>query len=210
MPTILKLHMRRGRPERFLVTLDDDQEIILSPEIVLKYGIAPQREYSTKTFLEILEEDALRQAKDQAMRFLSRRPHSRFELIRKMREKGFRTDIIQRALNELEKVDLVNDLDFTRAFILNELQLRPVSRYLLAQKLHQRGIRRELYESLLDELLSEEQEMEMARTLVEKFIKTHSWEKGQKLREKLLRFLQSKGFSWEQIRQVVPSFDNDQ
>jgi len=210
MPTILKLHMRRGRPERFLVTLDDDQEIILSPEIVLKYGIAPQREYSTKTFLEILEEDALRQAKDQAMRFLSRRPHSRFELIRKMREKGFRTVIIQRALNELEKVDLVNDLDFTRVFILNELRLRPVSRYFLAQKLHQRGIRKELYEPLLDELLSEEQEMEMARVLVDKFLRTHSREKGQKLREKLLRFLQAKGFDWEQIRQVVPSFDNNQ
>ncbi|UCF64406.1 MAG: regulatory protein RecX [bacterium] len=201
--------MRRGRPERFIVTLDDEQEIILTPEIVLKYGIAPQREYSTETFLDILEEDALRQAKDQAMRYLSRRPHSRFELIRKMREKGFRMVIIQKALDELEKIDLVNDRDFARAFILNELRLRPVSRYLLTQKLNQRGIQKELYELLLDELQTEEQELELARMLADKFLKSHSREKGQKLREKLLRFLQTKGFNWEQIRQIVPSLDND-
>jgi len=190
--------------------LDDAQEIILTPEIVLKYGIAPQREYSHETLLEILEEDALRQAKDQALRYLSRRPHSRFELMRKMREKGFRQVIIARALDELEKVNLVNDADFARAFIQNETRLRPVSRLLLAQKLNQRGIHREQYEPLLDELLSDEQEIEMARDLAEKFLKTHPREKDQKLREKLLRFLQAKGFTWEQIRQVVPSMDNEQ
>jgi regulatory protein len=210
MLTITKMQMRRGRPERFIVTLDHDQEIILTPEIVLKYSLAPQQEYSDEAFLAILEEDALRQAKDQALRYLTRRSHSRLELLRKMRGKGFPTTTINQALDELEKVDLVNDEEFTRLFILNELRLRPVSRMLLIQKLIQRGISRGLYEPLLEELFSEEQELEMARELAEKFIKTHSQDKGQKLREKLLRFLQGKGFIWEQIRQAVPSMDNDQ
>ena len=210
MPTIKDMYMRRGRPERFIVTLDDEQEIILTPEIVLKYSIAPRQEYSDETFLEILEEDALRQAKDQALRYLTRRPHSRLELVRKMRDKGFRTAIINLALDELEKVDLVNDENFTRLFILNELRLRPVSRMLLVQKLNQRGVSRELYEPFLDEMFSEEQELEMARKLAKKYIKTHSLVKGQKLREKLIRFLQGKGFNWEQIRQAVPSMNNGQ
>ena len=210
MPIITDMKMRRGRPERFIITLDDEQELILTPEIVLKYSIAPQREYTEQAFLEILEEDARRQAKDQALRYLTRRPHSRLELLRKMREKGFRTTVINLALDELEKVDLVNDKDFTHLFILNELRLRPVSRVLLAQKLIQRGIARDLYEPLLDEMFSEQQELEMARELSEKFIKTHSQNKGQKLREKLVRFLQGKGFNWEQIRQVIPQMNNDQ
>jgi regulatory protein len=204
------MQMRRGRPERFVITLDDDQQIVLTPEIVLKYSIAPQQEYSDEAFLEILEEDAMRQAKDQALRYLTRRPHSRRELMRKMREKGFRTTIINRALDELEKVDLVNDKEFTRLFILNELRLRPVSRMLLVQKLIQRGISQDLFKPFLDELLSEEQELQMARELAEKFVKTHSREQGQKLQQKLVRFLQGKGFNWEQIRQAVPSISNEQ
>lgn len=201
--------MRRGRPERFIITLDDEQVLILTPEIVLKHSIAPQREYTEQAFLEILEEDALRQAKDQALRYLTRRPHSRSELLRKMREKGFRTVIIKRALDELEKVDLVNDQDFARLFILNELRLRPVSRMLLIQKLTQRGIPKDIYETLLNDMFSEAQEMEMARELTEKFIKTHSRDTGKKLREKLVRFLKGKGFNWEQIRQAIPSINND-
>jgi regulatory protein len=204
------MKMRRGRPERFIVTLDDEQEIILTPEIVLKYSIAPQRKYTEQAFLEILKEDAIRQAKDQALRYLTRRPHSRLELLRKMREKRFRTAIINLALDELEKVDLVNDEDFTHLFILYELRLRPVSRMLLAQKLIQRGIPKDLYEPLLNEMFSEQKELEMARELAEKFIKTHSLDKGQKLREKLVRYLQGKGFNWDQIRQALPAMDNDQ
>jgi regulatory protein len=203
------MKMRRGRPERFIITLDDDQQIILTPEIVLKYSIAPSQEYTDEAFLEILEEDALRQAKDQALRYLTRRPHSRLELLRKMREKGFRTSVINRALDELEKVDLVNDKNFTRLFIQNEIRLRPLSRMLLIQKLIQKGISRDLYESILDELFSEDQELQMARKLTDKFIQTHSHVKGTKLREKLLRFLQGKGFTWEQIRQVIPSMNDD-
>jgi regulatory protein len=197
------MHLRRGRPERFIITLEDEQELIFTPEIVLKYSFTPEKEFTDQQFLEILEEDQLRQAKDQAMRYLTRRSHSRIELIRKMREKGYRLNIINSALDELEKVDLVNDIVFTRQFIKTEIQLRPVSRRLLIQKLGQRGINRELYEPLLEELFSEELEQEMLRTLSKKFLASHSKDTGQKLREKLLRFLQGKGFNWEQIRQVI-------
>jgi regulatory protein len=207
MPIIKNMHLRRGRPERFIVTLDDDQELIFTPEIVLKYRFSPEIEFSDHQFLQILEEDQLRQAKDQAMRYLTRRSHSRTELIRKMREKGYRLKIINQALDELQTVDLVNDENFARQFIQNEIQLRPVSRRLLIQKLLQRGISKELYDPLLEELFSESLEQEMLQTLTQKFLRTHTKDTGQKMREKLLRFLQGKGFSWEQIRQVV---DNEQ
>jgi regulatory protein len=137
------------------------------------------------------------------MRYLTRRAHSRLELVRKMREKGYRLKVINQALDELEKVDLVNDETFTRQFILNEIQLRPGSRRLLIQKLRQRGISQDLYEPLLEELFSQELEQEMLQTLTGKFLATHTRDSGQKLREKLLRFLQGKGFSWEQIRPVI-------
>ena len=207
MPIIKNMHLRRGRPERFIVSLDDDQDLIFTPEIVLKYRFSPEIEFSDHQFLQILEEDQLRQAKDQAMRYLTRRSHSRTELIRKMREKGYRLKIINKALDELQTVDLVNDENFTRQFIQNEIQLRPVSRRLLIQKLLQRGISKELYDPLLEELFSESLEQEMLQTLTRKFLRTHTKDTGQKKREKLLRFLQGKGFSWEQIRQVV---DNEQ
>ncbi len=209
MPVIKHMHMHRGRQERFIITLEDEQELVLTPEIVLKYGIAPQKDFSEQQFVQILQEDSIRQAKDQALRYLTLRPHSRVELTRKMREKGFRREVIDHTLDALEKIELVNDEDFARLYIQNELRLRPVGRLLLSQKLAQRGIPRELYEPLLIELFTEEQEIEIARQLTAKFRKSHTRDKGQKLREKLVRYLQGKGFTWEQIRRVIDSREEE-
>lgn len=203
MPTILAMHMRRGRPERFVVTTDEEQEFMLTPEIVLKHGIAPRKEFSDEEFLQILEEDARRQAKDQALRYLSIRPHSRQELSRKLREKGYRKDVVEATLADLERLELVNDEQFARLFIQNELRLRPIGRAMLRQKLLTRGIPREMCDNLLDELFPEELEREFIRQLAEKFLKHKSHLTPAKRREKLVRFLQGKGFLWEHIREVL-------
>ncbi len=203
MPVIVHIRMRRGRPERFIVELDDEQEVVLTPETVLKHGISPGREFSDRDFLQILREDNLRQAKDQALRYLGIRPHSRRELERKMREKGYRPPVIRQALDDLEKLDLVNDTRFARLFVQNELNLRPASRMLLSQKLASRGIPREISEPLLTELLPPDIELKIARQLAEKFIRSNSRYQGKKLKEKLVRYLQGKGFHWEHIQQVM-------
>jgi regulatory protein len=205
MPVIKQMKMRRGRPERFIITLEEGEELVMSPEIVLKFGLSPGNSFSDDEFLKILRDDSIRQAKDQALRYLTVRPHSRRELWRKLREKGHRREVIDQVLDQLENVDLVNDEQFTRLFIQNELRLRPAGKMLLIQKLVQRGIPREMYEPLLNELLSEAEEMEIARSLAKKFVKSHSRAKGDKLKEKLVRYLQGKGFHWEQIKQVVPA-----
>jgi regulatory protein len=203
MPTIFAMKMRRGRPERFIIELEDEVEVVLTPETVLKYGLALGREFSDDEFLEILQEDSIRQAKDQALRYLANRPHSRTELVRKMRQKGFRNRVIDQALDDLEKIDLINDEDFTRLYILNELRLRPCGKLLLSSRLAEKGIARDLYEPLLNKLFSIDKELEIANRLMKKFIKTHSRDQGRKLQEKLVRYLQSKGFTWEIIQLVM-------
>ncbi len=203
MPTITDMRMRRGRPERFIVTVDEEMEFVLTPEIVLQYGIAPQREFSEEEFQRLLEEDALRQAKDQAMRYLANRPHSRKELFQKMYRKGYRKAVIDQALDQLEKLDLVNDQAFARLFIQDQIKRGGVSRSLLRHKLLEKGIARELIQQLLDELLPPEKEQELAREAAEKYQRTHPNLSGKALREKQVQHLQRLGFPWEQIRMVV-------
>jgi regulatory protein len=186
-----------------VVTTEDEQEFVLTPEIVLKYSIAPRKEFTDEEFIQILEEDALRQAKDQALRYLSIRPHSRQELFRKMREKGYRKPVIEQVLADLERLDLVNDEQFARLFIQNELRLRPAGRALLKQKLLSRGIPQPLCDRLLSELFPESLELEFVHRLAEKFLKHKEHLPPTKRREKLVRYLQSKGFHWEQIQEVV-------
>ncbi|RMI27597.1 MAG: regulatory protein RecX [Calditrichaeota bacterium] len=203
MPRILHIQFRRGRPERFLVQWDTGEEQLFSPEICLKYGFAPGKEFSGEALAGILHEDAVQQAKDQALRYLTYRPHSRQELLRKTVQKGYPPEAVEEALDALEKVDLVNDETFARLFIENELLLRPCGRRLLKEKLLAKGVSPELFEPLLEEAYAQKSEERIAGELAAKFLAKHSRPLPEALRERLIRYLQRRGFSWEVIRWVL-------
>lgn len=202
MVRILHIKLRRGRPERFLVTLEDESELIFSPETVLKYQFHPEKEFSQEEFRAILKEDSGIRAKDQALRYLEMRPHSEREIRQKLRRKGYSAASIDTAVGRLRRIDLLNDEQFARLFIQNELRLRPCGKQLLRQKLFARGIPRELGDPLLEKYYDEFPEERVARKLADKYLRGKRWEPRKK-REKLVRFLQGKGFSWEVIREVV-------
>ena len=124
MPQITHIEFRRRKPQRFIVQFDDDEVHTFSPETALKHGFVLEKEFSDEEFLEIIREDSIRRAKDQVLRYLEVRPHSRRELTLKLLRKSYRKETIDTALTDLEKVDLINDEKFSRQFIENEL--RPI------------------------------------------------------------------------------------
>jgi len=203
MPQITQIEFRRRKPQRFIVHFDDADVHTFSPETALKHGFVLEKEFSDEEFFEIIKEDSIRRAKDQVLRYLEIRPHSRKELTLKLQRKSFRKEIIESALSDLEKVDLINDEKFTRQFIHNELILRPGSKKLLRSKLIQRGVAAEIFEPILNEVYEKQDEGQIALQIARKFLKIQSNLKGERRKEKLVRHLVNKGFDWEVIDLVM-------
>lgn len=207
MPKITNIEFRRRKPERFIVHFDDDEVHTFSPETALKHGFVMEKEFSEDEFFEIIKEDSIRRAKDQALRYLEIRPHSKKELMTKLLRKSFPREIIETALSDLKKVDLINDQIFTHQFIRNELNLRPGSKKLLRSKLIQKGVTSEIFEPILDKFYEQEDEEKIALQIAQKFLKTQGKLKADKRKEKLIRHLLNKGFDWEVIDSVVKEKD---
>ena len=203
MPKVVHIEFKRRRPERFVVYFDDGEGYLFSPETVVKYGVSIDREFSETAFLEMLNEDGIRRAKDQMLRYLSRRPHSRRELLLKTLQKGYEASQIEAGLDDLARLDLVDDARFARQFIQNEQLLRPCGKNLLREKLRQRGISREIFEPILAECLDEHPETAAIAEVVGKFLSRNSRLTPEKRYEKLIRYLQAKGFEWQLIREAV-------
>ncbi len=186
-----------------MILWDSGEEMVFSPETVLRYGMAIGKEFTEEEMLQILQEDALRRAKDQALRYLENRFHSRRELFQKLRRKGYAPKIIEQALQELQAVDLINDAEFASLYIQNELKFRPCGKRLLRQKLYEKGIAPEIFEPLLKKAYSGDAETQIAEVVFEKFMRVNRRLSGNRLREKLIRHLQSKGFDWDVIQHVL-------
>ncbi|RMG67469.1 MAG: hypothetical protein D6715_04715 [Calditrichaeota bacterium] len=204
MPTIVDIEFRRSRPERFIVHLDSGEVHVVSPETALKYGFALNRRFEESELYRILDEDEVRRAKDQALRYLENRPHSRHELMMKLRRKGYRQQAARQALAELEKVNLIDDRAYARLYIESELKRSPCSRTVLRHRLREKGIAPEVSEALLEEFFSALSEEELARQVAEKFLRTNRHLAPLKQKQRLIRLLQSRGFSWEVIETLLP------
>ncbi len=128
-----------------------------------------------------------------AIDYLARREYSAFELKQKLLLKGFEDFEINALLFELAKKDIQSDERFTQSFIRSRLN-QGKGKILITQDLKQKGI------SEFD--LSNYDFFELAQQVKLKKFGEHP-PKNNKEKAKQIRFLQSRGFGFDEIRAAV-------
>ena len=139
-----------------------------------------------------------------AMDYLSRREHATHELFQKLLAKGeYEADDISVALARLTDQDLLSDERFTEAFI-DQRSNRGSGPLKIRAELRQKGISDAMIETFLDE-----RNVLWCKNAQAVYLKKYGLERPSELKEKMRqsRFLQSRGFSGEQIRYAMR--DND-
>jgi regulatory protein len=142
-----------------------------------------------------------------ALRFLATRPRTEKEIRSKLESKEFGEEEIRKTLADLAAAHLVDDLEFTRAFLRDARALRPAGAIQIKRKLLLLGVARETIEQVVREDLPPETEAEAARALAEKFLRrsrgSERPEPPEKRRARLAAFLGRKGYSWDIIQRIL-------
>ncbi|HYC79747.1 MAG TPA: regulatory protein RecX [Candidatus Binatia bacterium] len=125
-------------------------------------------------------------AYNQAIKYLSMRSHTVFELRNKLLRKNFEKNIIAQVLKDLVETKYLNDRDFAHTFVQNLIKYKTFGYYGIKMKLRQRGISDEIAEDVLGEELDHETEKKIAEKAISK--------SGKKDKEKLMMMLKRKGF----------------
>jgi regulatory protein len=135
-----------------------------------------------------------------AASLLSRRAHSKAELRRKLRPKGFSSEEIEAALSELERLGFLNDASFANA-LTDELHERGCGSRKISSTLARRGVARELAKEALDGVPSRDgakDELSSAIDALARKLKTFEREPDFRKRKlKAMRFLAARGFGGE-------------
>ncbi len=140
-------------------------------------------------------------AYDQAVKYLSLRIHTAFELRIKLKRKKFESGDIEDALQRLIELKYINDEDFARVFVQNLIKYKTFGYYGIKNKLRQRGIEDRVTNEILEEELDIEAEMKIAIRAVRKSSK--------KEKIKLMQMLARKGFRSQVISAVVGQFSEE-
>jgi len=199
MARITKLERQKGAAGRISVFVDGRFLIGLSVKAVRELELGVGLEVTDKLHSEIIRTAAL----ESAIMSLSRREHSRAELAAKLRQKGYADRIVKSTLDELQERGYLDDRRFARLWIERRSVHHPRGRRLLALELEQKGVSAELAREALAEDFSEASEREVLINLVRKRLRTLSGSDPQVFQRRLLAFLARRGFSYDDIRQVL-------
>lgn len=139
----------------------------------------------------------------QAQAILSGRARTEAEMRDKLARKGFTVSQIEPVIHWLYQHKLLNDEGFAREYVTGVLQGRAVGPRWILQKLYQKKVPPAIASMVLGELFTPERERELVRTAAKRWQGRQA--KGVDML-KLSRFLLSRGFSPEVVRECVGEF----
>lgn len=135
-------------------------------------------------------------AMQDALKLLTYRPRSVYELILRLQKKGHSQASAAKTAAKLEEWGYLNDKKFAEDWIRNRLLNKPMGKIRLRQELKLKGISRDIIEAKLEEAFAEVSEFETASRLAcSKLKKPDDW-------GKVAGLLKRRGFSYEIIRSI--------
>lgn len=202
MPTITDIspQKKKGRVNLFI---DGEFFCGLFEEVIARNNLKVGQKISQKELLKILEEDQLLKAKEIAQRFLSFRPRTEKEVETKLKEKEFHPHIIQKTIQYLKQIGLLDDKKFAELWLADRASLKPSGVYKLQRELKEKGVPEKIIKEVLSKFENSEQEEKLALKALEKKIALYQNLPLLQKKKKIYDFLVRRGFSFKTIKKVL-------
>jgi regulatory protein len=155
--------------------------------------------YSDEQITELKQRDLEEVSYRHALRLISRRPRSEFELRRNFVRREVPVEIQDKILLRMREADLVDDLAFARAWVENRLAFRPRSARTLKDELRKKGVPREAIETALEDYDDERAAYQAAQKAARRW-RASDWEE---FRQRVGAYLARRGFVYSLISPVV-------
>jgi regulatory protein len=197
--TITALVAQKKNPDRVNVYLDGKFAFGLAAieAVRLRRG-----QVLTEADIERLQTaDDVEKAREKALRFLGNRPRSEWEVRQNLLKAGYGNETLDRVLNRLRGVGLVDDAAFVRYWIDNRSQFNPRGEVALRQELRRKGVDREVIDAVLEESEHAEDQAAVQAALAK--ADRYRQLPRQEFAQKLGAYLARRGFNYETVREAV-------
>jgi len=193
-----------------IITFDNDSQISLRYDIFVKYSFRKGLQVDEKWLQSVIFESEYYVIKEKAFLFISLRPHSAYEIKRKLLMKKFNADVIDKVVQELKDRNYINDLNFAKLYTA-ELLAGKTGPIMVEAKLFQRGISKDIIRQVVSEFANPDDIYKNAKELAIKKVRLLKEKETNnlKIKQKLYSFLAGKGFDFEVINNIADEIIKD-
>ena|SRR2546429_2722774 len=193
---ITALQPQTNNQDRINVFVDGQFLLGISALIALQMELQVGQELSTDQLEQLRQEEAVQQATNRALNYLSFRPRSREEVRRYLRKKETPPELIDTVIQRLDELNLVNDQSFSEFWLESRERSNPKGAQALKNELRLKGVKRELVDELVSDEQDEERALRAGRKKAAMFARQPEMD-FKTFRARLGSFLQRRGFSYE-------------
>lgn len=179
------------------VCLDNRTDFQLYKREIDKYSIIEGEELSN--YDEILSEVLIPRAKKRAMHLLEKMDRTKADIRSKLRRNGYPDEAINAAIEYIESYNYLNDERYAYMYVRNYCNSR--SRNRIMQDLYRKGVDKDTINDAMESEYSVDEE-----ELIKMYIIKRGYDvdnASMKDRDKMFRFLISKGFPLDEIQRLI-------
>jgi regulatory protein len=200
---ISKIEKQKKDKKRYNIYLEGEFFCGLYEDTLLKYGLAAGDGLSEGELNDIRDFDEYMYAKKAAMDYLSYRIRTNAEIRRKLRSKKISERTIEKVVEHLLDLGLLNDEEFARQLVTEKIKRKPVGRKLLKQKLFEKGVPAATGEKVMESVFSEVNEKDLALRNFTKYYKKVKDKEITERKRKVFEYLARKGFDFDIVNEVI-------
>ena len=153
--------------------------------------------------------EILKKAKNHALKYLSYRDRSKWEITRYLEKKKYTHPVIQQTLEYLESLDYIDDKRFALQWGRFKINKKKLGKNRLYQELLNKGIQKEIIGNIISVLYEDTSEKQLAIECSRKKWSTLEGIEPEKKKRRLCLYLKRKGFSADVIYQSLIALNMD-
>jgi len=201
--TITRIAVQRRDDSRRSIYLDGTFAFGVSDEVYLRFSLFRGHTITRAQAEAVLAEEEVVRCREKAGAILGLRRRSRRELERKLRDKGFSPEAIERTVKLMEEYGHIDDTAYAKSYVHDRLLKRGVGRSRLQQELRLKGVDAKLAAETATMASTDEEELDRAVAQAIRRNRTIRHDDPRKRERSLTSFLAGRGFGWETIRRAL-------
>ncbi|MBQ7861819.1 MAG: regulatory protein RecX [Clostridia bacterium] len=199
----MKLTYKKGKGDKIHISIDGEYALTVDEMYFASLYLKDGQEISEQEYAELEKTVNIRRAYNCAVSLLSRRDHSKKELMRKLKEKGYSKGA-EAAVEKLVNSGYVDDERFCRLYASELIRLKGYGRKRVEQELYLKGVDREIISGVLDEISFDT--YRLSDIIKRKYLAKMTDEKG---RQKAFNALLRLGYSYSEIRDALENMQEE-
>lgn len=197
---ITKIEIQKKKPNRRSIYIDGKYAFEVNVETLLQFNLVENDSITQKKADEIQKAEEKRACKESALNLLSYRMRTEKEMNKRLKEKKYNEEVIEEVIEELKRINLINDLEFAQAWIRE--RGNSYGKFKLRNELCEKGVPEDIIDTVLSDASIDESDI--ARNLAQKWLKSHKTLSPDVLKRRLAGFLLRRGISYDTINSIPP------